>query len=335
MQSSSLDVRKFNKMDASTHKKIRLEEVVIERAYQPAEILVKVIALMIDARETSSVLEMLCKEASLSDFGLLHLKRVRKLPNHSKDKVQIILCPLQVYHTRLCNNNLIRQLYESNCEGVEIVEVIKVSPQTKKEFQEWTKFWPMNFHPGELDRQRDRGISNDEIGAIENYVHNLLLDDENVKKRFEHLFVSTSGVRHFGGLIVNTVDNKLVCTTSEAIYRLEKIYEGLRFINNPILTPTMVCINHVASIARGCSEGQDNLPLGHYLCTNFDLYLMEEPDLMSCMALVHSRIRRVFFIHRHHEEGALLSGNGHIHSLKALNHHYRVFRVLVDSAELS
>jgi tRNA(Arg) A34 adenosine deaminase TadA len=59
---------------------------------------------------------------------------------------------------------------------------------------------------------------------------------------------------------------------------------------------------------------------------------MEEPDLMSCMALVHSRIRRVIFMHPDPIEGALLSGNGHIHSLKALNHHYRVFRVQTEAS---
>jgi tRNA-specific adenosine deaminase 3 len=56
---------------------------------------------------------------------------------------------------------------------------------------------------------------------------------------------------------------------------------------------------------------------------------MCEPDLMSSMALVHSRIRRVFFVNADDEHGALLSGNVHIHSLNALNHHYRVFRLFV------
>ncbi len=52
-----------------------------------------------------------------------------------------------------------------------------------------------------------------------------------------------------------------------------------------------------------------------------------EPDLMASMALVHSRIRRVFFRTADTAQGALESGQGHIHSLQALNHHYRVFRI--------
>lgn len=54
---------------------------------------------------------------------------------------------------------------------------------------------------------------------------------------------------------------------------------------------------------------------------------MDEPDLMSAMALVHSRIRRVYFVRRVAAAGALASGWGHIHSLAALNHHYRAFQL--------
>lgn len=70
----------------------------------------------------------------------------------------------------------------------------------------------------------------------------------------------------------------------------------------------------------------EKLSDAHYLCTGLDLYLYEEPDLFAAMALVHSRIRRVYFVKSNLEHGALISGQHHIHSLKALNHHYRVFR---------
>lgn len=71
----------------------------------------------------------------------------------------------------------------------------------------------------------------------------------------------------------------------------------------------------------------DLLPKGHYLCTGLDLYLVYEPDMMASMALVHSRIRRVF-IGYPRKDGALVSGEHHLHALRALNHHYRVFQVI-------
>jgi hypothetical protein len=247
-------------------RRLNIVEVVIERAYAPEEILVRVIVLCIDAKNTSNILEMLCREASLGDYDLLHLKRVRKLPTLPKDKVQIILCPEHQYHTIVHKNDVVRQLYESHQEGIEFVDVAKVAPQTKKEFQEWTKYWPLNFHPGELDRQRDKGISDDEMQTIESYLKAMMDDDKVVKEKLGWVAVPENSVdnRHYcGGVIVNTIDNKLVCTTSDAINRLERVHAGFSFFQNPILTPTMLCIDHVAAIARGDAEGQGN----RFTCT--------------------------------------------------------------------
>ena len=69
------------------------------------------------------------------------------------------------------------------------------------------------------------------------------------------------------------------------------------------------------------------IPEDSYLCTGLDLYLSVEPDLMSSMALVHSRIRRVFYKYSCPLWGAL-GTHYNIHSLRSLNHHFRVYKVL-------
>ena len=71
----------------------------------------------------------------------------------------------------------------------------------------------------------------------------------------------------------------------------------------------------------------DVLPDDHYLCTGLDMYLSIEPDVMTSMALVHSRIRRVYYLQPDLNAGAL-GTHAKIHTLKSLNHKYRVFRVL-------
>ena len=68
----------------------------------------------------------------------------------------------------------------------------------------------------------------------------------------------------------------------------------------------------------------DNSP-EEYLCTGYDLYVTHEPCVMCSMALVHSRIRRVFY----GLENIAMGGLGSvykIHCQEGLNHHFEVFK---------
>ena len=63
-----------------------------------------------------------------------------------------------------------------------------------------------------------------------------------------------------------------------------------------------------------------------YLCTGYDVYCYTEPCCMCAMALIHSRIGRLFFIQQNPDFGGIMSQT-HIHSTPQLNHHYRAFRL--------
>ncbi|CAH2066742.1 unnamed protein product, partial [Thlaspi arvense] len=65
-----------------------------------------------------------------------------------------------------------------------------------------------------------------------------------------------------------------------------------------------------------------------YLCTGYDIFLLWEPCTMCAMALVHQRVKRIFYAFPNPTAGGL----GSVHRLqgeKSLNHHYAVFRVLL------
>lgn len=64
---------------------------------------------------------------------------------------------------------------------------------------------------------------------------------------------------------------------------------------------------------------------GPYLGTGYEVYLSEEPCMMCAMALVHSRVRTVFFGKRM-PNGALVT-RAKLHTVRALNHHYEVYEV--------
>ncbi|XP_042490402.1 tRNA-specific adenosine deaminase TAD3 isoform X2 [Macadamia integrifolia] len=81
-------------------------------------------------------------------------------------------------------------------------------------------------------------------------------------------------------------------------------------------------------VLKICANNSPSEAVRPYLCTGFDIYLVWEPCTMCAMALVHQRIRRIFYAFPNPNAGAL----GSVHRLqgeKSLNHHYAVFRVLL------
>ncbi|XVE70298.1 hypothetical protein DITRI_Ditri10aG0061100 [Diplodiscus trichospermus] len=80
------------------------------------------------------------------------------------------------------------------------------------------------------------------------------------------------------------------------------------------------------------TEGSNSLARP-YLCTGYDIYLVWEPCTMCAMALVHQRIRRIFYAFPNPEAGALGSVE-RLQGEKSLNHHYAVFRVVLPPEEV-
>lgn len=82
-----------------------------------------------------------------------------------------------------------------------------------------------------------------------------------------------------------------------------------------------------SSLSR--DEGNGDIEDGRikkaYLCTGYDVFLTHEPCVMCSMALVHSRVGRVFYTVPMASSGGL--GSQHkIHSHPNLNHHFFVYR---------
>ena len=63
-----------------------------------------------------------------------------------------------------------------------------------------------------------------------------------------------------------------------------------------------------------------------YLMNSYDVYVKQEPCLMCAMALVHSRVRRVFF-NKLSANGALYSLTK-LHTVEELNHSFEVYRMI-------
>ncbi len=73
-----------------------------------------------------------------------------------------------------------------------------------------------------------------------------------------------------------------------------------------------------------------------YLCTNYVAFLTHEPCSMCSMALIHSRVSKVFYTFN--TKHGFLHTNNRIHCLPSLNHNYEVFEAndfLSDSQDTS
>ncbi|KAI3654658.1 hypothetical protein MP228_000038 [Amoeboaphelidium protococcarum] len=107
----------------------------------------------------------------------------------------------------------------------------------------------------------------------------------------------------------------------------------------------VLCEQHV-ELRKTLAEDVDKSSIPYY-CTGYDAYTFWEPCWMCGMALLHSRIRRVFYFKmmRNQMAGAFHSiecdnGNtqkelkGMLHVRKELNHRFRVFEVEILSSDI-
>ncbi|CAL1409811.1 unnamed protein product [Linum trigynum] len=94
---------------------------------------------------------------------------------------------------------------------------------------------------------------------------------------------------------------------------------------------------NVKAVGNGLDSGNHDSSsalMRPYLCTGYDIFLVCEPCPMCAMALVHQRIRRIFYAFPNANAGAL----GSVHRLqgeKSLNHHYAVFQVKFQNESLN
>jgi tRNA-specific adenosine deaminase 3 len=297
---------------------------VATRNVTAEEALTDVLVACFDPNKTNDILMILSDDLPLGDFNLLHAKRVRKARDLN-NMVEILLCPSKKLQDRLTDR--VRLLLKSALHQ-RVVKVATFPATTPVEHLEWNSYWPISFHINELERQRQKGIPEEEIKCLIQNWHRLLEDHKIVTEELgwnEH----AGGC---GGLMVNPITNQVICTVSQALRHHLSVHSSTLVFRNPLLCPTLLCVDYVAMIARGVVGGKETLSSGHYLCTGLDLYLFLEPDMMASMALVHSRIRRVY-LGKTTADGALVSGNHNIHALKTLNHHFRVFQFIQEQEQ--
>ncbi|KAJ1726998.1 tRNA-specific adenosine deaminase subunit tad3 [Coemansia biformis] len=306
-----------------------VERVPIEEERQKLET-EDVYTARITAQQTSRILQFASKSFPKLD-GIEHVKRVRREAHESGDTLLVILCQCKM----LDRDQLSARIRDTEWAALDIAvsKVPATPPYTKDQFDRWKAVWPVAYRP--LVKLKQALFSADE----KEYVHQCLRLAEELCKQCD-----MAGGRSVAAVIGNPQARRVVAQAIDAT----------TVSGNPLRHAVMCCIAQVADyeVAREARMTQSQTPKldatgpesnaaaplkrahspcgaaeiddrSGYLCEGMDVFSSREPCVMCTMALVHSRIGRLFFLDSN-------SGGGisqySMHSHRQLNHHFACFK---------
>ena len=246
-------------------------EIVVKVEYDEEDIYTMVYVALINKKEASTVLEMFCEDIPLQNYGLNHLKRIQPLDRNDKSgPLQIIVCPVKSFDEVPIH---VRDI----CKEKRAIKVAKLAPACRPEFEAWNKCWPINFHASHLEKQREKGLSNEDMDQVNMACQILSKEEETIAS---------------AAVIVNPENGKNVTCSSEAMVSLHKrlhaknnidtcsicsttgsmkeviIYQD-RDAYSALYTATMMVIEGVAAVVRGDVPERGNILI--IICSPFSL----------------------------------------------------------------
>ncbi|XP_018325172.1 probable inactive tRNA-specific adenosine deaminase-like protein 3 [Agrilus planipennis] len=306
-----------------------------------------VVGEVCDLKSISNIVVELNNNLPISE--LAHLKRVKGR--------NILLFPLS-----MCMNvtEVRSYLMKKNVNVSYFKDVFKViavpatSPKTREQYNKVKTIWPCNFHKNDY---LEKIITNTIFSQQQLSCHKTYM-----QIAIDAAYLANSSLR-VGAVVVdpnvNCVvaigygnDNENPCKHAVmiAIDNVAKTQEGGAWTTktddretknvtedkNTQGIPTILLNNlrnKYSDIIFGIPKSSSKIDASEsYLCTDYCLYVTQEPCLMCGMALIHSRIKRVFFGCKN-SKGSLES-LCQIQNVKELNHHFEAFGgLLIDECK--
>lgn len=297
-----------------------------------------------DKRQTSRLVKDLSAVHPLPDHQ--HIKRVRACKDRSSPHpLEVIVClvsdvPVTTFMTQPQRPSLTDLLSSKdfNFQGLGepfLVQIPAQAPLTRPQFERASRHWPTSFHE---DKQVTLGLTGQLFTSrqktkIQEYMTTAV---EAARSGREE------GMEAVGAVITEPKSGRVIAVGHDLTRE------------HPLHHAVMVCIDLVAHAQGGgvyqyekhpacrysvldlqLSTGQRDALASEesilpYICTGYELYVTREPCVMCAMALVHSRISRVFYGVAS-PDGAL-GTKYKIHCQKGLNHHFDVYKGVMRQA---
>lgn len=295
----------------------------------------------VDKDDIQDFLRFISKFKCFQMDELEHLKRIKRKTENDPSRLLAILCTRNAWDSGKVTAEIKDEVLNKYKDILE-VGVPEFPAFTKEQFDSWRTVWPMIY------KQTGQTIFNNFTSADETFVKSKLREAVDLAAEAKSL-----GNRGNACILVDprtnttvtyTLDNSSECPIYHCVMELMKAYNKLTHAavtskqpeennnNNNLEENKEVFPSAESRLEKRppemkASELEAQLEPGqNYYCSNLDLYIAMEPCIMCAMALVHSRIRRVFYALQHQDAAfgglnQLIQINNH----QSLNHKYLVF----------
>lgn len=285
------------------------------------------VGTIIDKKNTKTMMTVF-KEMLPLRSNMNHLKRVKSTPN-CKDVLQFIIC---CKNDKTLDELLKLDFVTGFLKDVCVEKVPAFNPLTKSQFQKASEFWPCTFHEDKKTKELVEGtnISSEKRKLIHSYSSILLEQEKTLKKQCclvvdpakERILALACDCSDKNDLLQHAI---MVVIDMIAYLQGEGVYENLYYQTDNKLKGVLTVADR--------RNGRTNMPnidksitIDGYLCTDLEVYTTVEPCVMCSMALLHSRIEKLFFQKKNPLSGGV-SSVFKLHTEEGLNHHFEVYHV--------
>lgn len=270
--------------------------------------------------------------------GLKHIRRVRDIDGGHIECV-ICLClgknvpeqakELEVVEKKLAQTKLFKDFRLSH--------VPSTAPATEQQLKIFSKIWPCKLArnaylikclEGDLMTQKEKNIVSKLASEILRYKKKI--GNSSITVIFKDACIYGTGLSQKEDVLRNPLKHSVMVAIDDVALR-----EGSGLWKEPG-APLSFSLKLGQSLLEGGDSDDSHSSMYPYLCTKYDVITSEEPCYMCAMALIHSRIRRLYFIDGlelgtktsvccYKDDCAITKGN--LHCISNLNHAYEALRI--------